>query len=200
LTTLLLATSNPGKVREFDRILKAIPGGLRVALPPAGMPEVVEDAPTFEGNARIKAVALSRVVDGWVVADDSGLVVDALGGEPGVRSARYGEPEHPGLDDAGRRRLLLERMRDVPPGSRAARFVCVLALARGGAVEATFEGTCEGEIAAAESGAGGFGYDPVFHFPAAGRTFGELEPADKDRFSHRAKALWRLAAWWTAAR
>jgi len=196
--TLYLATKNPGKIREVNRILAALPGDLEAAAPPGGMPDVVEDADTFEGNARIKALALSRRVDGWALADDSGIVVDALGGAPGIHSARYGEPELPGLDDAGRTRLVLTRMADVPKGERAARFVCVLALARGGEVAATFEGVCEGEVAFEVHGTGGFGYDPIFFFPGAGRTFGELGPEEKDRYSHRAQALWRLAEHLTA--
>jgi len=196
--TLYLATKNPGKIREVNRILAALPGDLKALAPPGGMPDVVEDADTFEGNARIKAIALSCQIDGWALADDSGLVVDALEGAPGVHSARYGEPELPGLDDAGRARLVLERMSGVEPDHRTARFVCVLALARGGTVEATFEGVCEGEIAFEARGQSGFGYDPIFYFPGAGRTFGELPPAEKDRYSHRAQALWRLAEHLTA--
>ena len=196
---ITLATGNPGKVVELNRILKTLPGGLCAELPEGGMPEVVEDAATYEGNARLKAEALSRTVPGWVVADDSGLEVDALGGEPGVRSARYGEPDVPGLDNAGRRRLLLERMAGVAEADRAARFVCVLALARDGVVEAVFRGECLGTIVAREErGSGGFGYDPVFLFPATGRTFGEMSAEEKDRYSHRGKALWRLAAHLTA--
>ena len=197
MTTLYLATRNPGKIREFNRILESLPGGIRAATPDASMPEVEENGVTFEANARLKAEALSSVQKGWVVADDSGLVVDALGGEPGIRSARYGEPEVKGLDDAGRVRLLLDRMRDVPEAERTARFVCLLAVAREGKVEVTFEGTSEGLVAHEPAGGGGFGYDPVIRFPGADRTFGELLPEEKDRFSHRGQALWRLAAWFS---
>lgn len=195
-----VATGNPGKAVEFNRILETLPGELRAQLPEGGMPHVDETAGSFEGNARLKAEALSRLLDGWVVADDSGLEVPALGGAPGVHSARYGEPEFSGLDDAGRRRLLLERMKDVAEADRAAQFVCVLALARAGHVEAVFQGDCRGVIVAAgeERGSGGFGYDPIFLFPGAGRTFAEMEPTEKDRYSHRGKALWRLAAHLTA--
>ncbi len=193
---ITVATGNPGKAAEFNRILETLPGELRAQLPEGGMPHVDETADTFEGNARLKAEALSRQVSGWVVADDSGLQVDALDGEPGVHSARFGEPAHPGLDDAGRRGLLLDRMKDVAEPDRAAQFVCVLALAQDGKVEAAFRGECRGVIVAAgeERGSGGFGYDPIFLFPGAGRTFAEMEPAEKDRYSHRGKALWRLAA------
>jgi len=194
---LHLATRNPGKIRELNRILASLPGGLRAAPPSVEMPDVAETGATFAANARLKAEALSRLQDGWVVADDSGLVVDALDGEPGVRSARYGEPERLGLDDAGRRRLLLERMIAVPDAERSARFVCALALARGGETVAEFEGKCEGTIALAERGSAGFGYDPIFVFPAADRTFGEMTDAEKDRHSHRANALWSLAAYLT---
>ena len=195
MTILHLATRNPGKIRELNRILASLPGELRAAPPSVEMPEVDESGVTFAANARLKAEALSHLQDGWVVADDSGLVVDALGGAPGVRSARYGEPERPGLDDAGRRRLLLERLAAVPDAERSARFVCALALARHGETVAEFEGTCEGLIARAERGEAGFGYDPVFVFPAADRTFGEMTDAEKDRHSHRAHALWKLAAY-----
>jgi XTP/dITP diphosphohydrolase len=200
LIRITVATGNPGKAAEFNRILETLPGELRAQLPDGGMPHVDETADTFEGNARLKAEALSSRISGWVVADDSGLQVDALNGEPGVHSARYGEPEHTGLDDAGRRHLLLDRMKDVAEADRAAHFVCVLALARDGKVEAVFRGECLGVIVAKgeERGSGGFGYDPVFLFPGAGRTFAEMEPAEKDRYSHRGKALWRLVAHLTA--
>jgi len=200
LIRITVATGNPGKAAEFNRILETLPGELRAQLPEGGMPHVDETADTFEGNARLKAEALSRQVSGWVVADDSGLEVAALGGEPGVHSARYGEPGQSGLDDAGRRRLLLTRMEEVAEPDRAAQFVCVLALARAGKVEAVFHGECRGVIVTAgeERGAGGFGYDPVFLFPGAGRTFAEMKPEEKDRYSHRGKALWRLVAHITA--
>ena len=124
---ITVATGNPGKATEFNRILEALPGGLHAQLPEGGMPHVDETADTFEGNARLKAEALSRRLSGWVVADDSGLEVDALDGEPGVRSARFGEPEHPGLDDAGRRGLLLDRMKVGQEHIRAARIVALRA-------------------------------------------------------------------------
>jgi XTP/dITP diphosphohydrolase len=195
MIALHLATRNPGKIREVNRVLDALPGGLHAVLPAGGMPDVEETGATFQANARLKAEALSRTLDGWVLADDSGLAVDALDGEPGVHSARYGESEHPDLDDAGRARLLLERLADVPEAQRTARFVCVLALARDGKVEAILDGICEGQISRTPRGGGGFGYDPVFVPAGEERTFGELPPEEKDHRSHRAQALAKLAEW-----
>jgi XTP/dITP diphosphohydrolase len=120
------------------------------------------------------------------LADDSGLEVDALGGEPGVFSARFGGH---GLDDGGRSALLLERLRGVPPARRTARFRCVIAIVAPGGPERVVEGTAEGVIAEAPRGAGGFGYDPVFFYPPLGRTFGELSDQDKARVSHRGAAV-----------
>jgi len=191
LRRLVVATGNPGKLAEFARAfekegvevlgLDAIESGA----------DVVENGSTFEENARLKAEAYSTRTDLPVVADDSGLEVDALGGEPGVRSARYGGA---GLDDAGRVRLVLERMKDVPAGERTARFVCVLALARGGKTIGTFCGKVEGTILEEPRGGGGFGYDPVFWHPASKRAFAELSRDEKQRVSHRGAAIARLLA------
>lgn len=149
-------------------------------------PEVAETGDTFEANARIKAEAYSRYTGATVLADDSGLEVDALGGRPGVHSARYAGP---GQDSERNIDRVLRELGDRPDGERTARFVCVMALAEGGRVRATARGACEGRIAHARRGSGGFGYDPVFLVPGTGRTFGELSPAEKDRLSHRARAL-----------
>ena len=152
-------------------------------LPGATLPE--ETAETYEGNALLKArAAVGRGAE-VVLADDSGLEVDALGGAPGVRSARFGGPK---LDDAGRTALLLERLRGVPPERRTARFRCVIALVDRAGAARTVEGVVEGRIAEAPRGHGGFGYDPVFFHSGLDRTFGELSDAEKARVSHRALA------------
>jgi len=188
---VVVATGNPGKLREFRAALE--PEGVEVdGLAALGEPPAVEETgATFERNARIKAEAYSRATDLPVLAEDSGLEVDALGGEPGVRSARWGGAA---LDDAGRARLLLERMAGVPDERRTARFRCVLAAARAGRVLATFEGEVEGRITREPRGAGGFGYDPVFFHPTLGRTFAEVPRESKQRLSHRGEAIRKLLA------
>jgi XTP/dITP diphosphohydrolase len=182
---VVLATLNPGKVRELARLLGDLPIELidLADVPGASLPP--ETGATYVENALIKARAAHRLTGHAALGDDSGLEVEALGGAPGLHSARFGSP---GLDDAGRVALLLERLRAVPAGKRAARFRCVIALVdeRGG--ERVVEGVAEGEIAAAPRGDGGFGYDPVFFYPPLGRTFGELSDRDKERVSHRALA------------
>ena len=184
---LLIATGNPGKLREFATALNR--AGFRVCGLEAldSSPAVVEETgDTFEANARIKAEAYSRFTELWVVADDSGLEVDALAGAPGVQSARYGGP---GMDDEGSNRKLLSALTGVPDADRTARFRCVLALARRGETHATFDGTVEGRIQHGPAGENGFGYDPLFFYPPAGCTTAELSPAEKQRISHRGKAI-----------
>jgi XTP/dITP diphosphohydrolase len=187
LNKLLIATLNPGKVRELARALTT--EGIEVV----GLDQLDDVTPvdetgtTFEENARIKAEGYSRRTDLLVLADDSGLEVDALDGAPGVESARYGGP---GLDDAGRSRLLLDALKDVPdPTQRTARFRCVLAVARAGRTLATFSGVVEGQINDEPRGSNGFGYDPLFFHPPSGCTTAELSPAEKQRISHRGQAI-----------
>lgn len=183
------ATSNAGKLREFQLALhghvdvEAVPG-LAAIVPPE------ETGDTFEANAVEKTLYYSRFCDGPVFADDSGLMVDALGGAPGVYSARYAGPE--ATDDANNR-LVLERMRGV--SNRAARFVCVIALARAGELLATFRGEVEGTLVQEPRGPGGFGYDPLFFYPPFGSTFGEAALAAKMKVSHRSRALAQLREW-----
>src|SRR5687768_6651015 len=182
---LVIASLNRAKVRELTDLLGALPY-IVVALadvPGATLPE--ETADTYEGNALLKARAVA-VRDGDVVlADDSGLEVDALGGAPGVRSARFGGP---GLDDAARTTLLLTMLGERPGASRSARFRCVIALVDASGRERVVQGVVEGVIADAPRGGGGFGYDPVFFYPPLGRTFAELTDEEKGRVSHRAIA------------
>lgn len=178
------ATGNPGKLREF-RLAGELPGievepldGLRTIPAPA------ETGSTFEENAALKAAYYSRFAPGLLFADDSGLVVDALGGAPGVFSARYAGEN---ATDAANNRLLLERLGDNP--QRTARFVCVIALARDGEVVKTFRGEVEGVILREARGPGGFGYDPLFWYPPFGCTFGETDDAKKFGVSHRGNAV-----------
>ena len=189
LFTLLIATNNAHKVAEFRRLLAGASADL-VTPNEAGVAlEVPETGATFEENARIKARAFRDASGLPSLADDSGVAVDALGGRPGVRSARYGGE---GLDDAGRVRLLLSEMEGVSDNERACRFHAVLAFAAPDGREETAEGVCEGRLARAPSGVNGFGYDPVFYLPQFGRTMAELAPEEKDAASHRGQAARRM--------
>jgi XTP/dITP diphosphohydrolase len=182
---VVLATLNAGKVRELTRLLGDLPITLLSLrdIPGASLPP--ETGTTYAENALIKARAAHGVTRHAALGDDSGLEVDALGGSPGLHSARFGCPW---LDDAGRVALLLERLRAVPAAGRTARFRCVIALVDEAGGERTVEGVVEGEIATAPRGDGGFGYDPVFVYPPLRRTFAELTDREKDRVSHRALA------------
>jgi XTP/dITP diphosphohydrolase len=183
---LVLATLNRAKGRELAALLGDVPYDLVLLadVPGATLPE--ETGATYAENALIKARAAAGATHALALGDDSGLEVDALDGAPGVYSARFGGP---GLDDAGRYTLLLERLRGVPPARRTARFRCVIALIDPAGPERVVEGTVEGVIAEAPRGARGFGYDPVFFYPPLGRTFGELEAPEKHRVDHRGAAV-----------
>ena len=190
--TLLVASFNPGKARELEALVEA--GGWMVTtLARSGIGTGVyeETGGTYEENGMGKARHYARLTGYVTVADDSGIEVDALGGRPGVRSARFGGP---GLDDAGRNRLLLEELRGVPDALRTARYVAVAVVARPDGEARAFRGVCEGRIATAPRGAGGFGYDPIFFHPPSGATFAEIDPARKHAVSHRGLALAALAA------
>jgi XTP/dITP diphosphohydrolase len=186
---IVVGSRNPGKVREIRGLLEDLPVHLRSLseFPDLPMPE--ETGTTFLENAEIKALTLASSLRSWVLADDSGLEVDALGGAPGVFSARYAG-QH-GDDSANNRRLLRE-LAQVPEERRTARFRCVVVLAAPGQSLLVAEGSCEGRIAFAPRGNRGFGYDPVFYYPPEGQTFGELGDAVKNRVSHRGQALSRL--------
>jgi XTP/dITP diphosphohydrolase len=189
--TVLVSTRNAHKLVEIRQILGPSFELLDLSSVPA-LGEVEETGTTFEENAALKALAASAHFDGWVLADDSGLEVDALGGAPGVRSARFsGE----GATDVTNRALLLEKLATVPADQRSARFRCVIALARGGEVLAHFSGAVEGVIIQSEQGAGGFGYDPLFVPEGFGETFAELGAETKNRLSHRGRALAGLKSW-----
>jgi len=178
------ATGNAGKLREFRLAGELL--GIDVE-PLAGLESInapEENGATFEENARLKAAYYSRFAPGPLFADDSGLEVDALAGEPGVHSARYAGAV---ANDKANNRLLLERLGD--SSNRTGRFVCVIALAEGGEVRRTFRGEVEGEILREPRGQGGFGYDPLFYYPPFGCSFGEVDGPRKFDVSHRGKAL-----------
>ncbi len=184
---LVIATNNANKVREIRDKFAVLPE-LEILTPAdfGNPPEVIEDGATFQDNAMKKARALADHTGLASLADDSGLVVDALGGRPGVFSARYGGE---GADDAARNRMILDELRGVPEGRRSARFVCAIAIALPGGESLVTEGTCEGVITGEMRGEGGFGYDPIFYLPELGRTMAELTLGEKNRVSHRARAL-----------
>ena len=182
---LLLATRNPHKTREFAEILGA-KFDIHDLADAVELPVVAETGLTFEANAILKAVEASKHFQGLVVADDSGLEVDALGGAPGIYSARYAGRH---ATDAANVAKLLGEVVECDPGRRSAHFRCSLALAQAGKILETFEGVIDGSIVDAPRGRGGFGYDPVFEPRGFDQTFGELSPTEKNRISHRAQAI-----------
>jgi XTP/dITP diphosphohydrolase len=196
---ILIATSNPGKIRDFAGAASV--HGIEVAPLPnfASLPPVIEDGATFEANARKKAEAYSQHAGELVIADDSGLEVDALGGAPGVHSARYAADEphaaESNTDDETNNAKLMRKIRRVPPEKRSGRFVCWIAAAREGKTLAVFEGKAEGMIIEQPRGSNGFGYDPLFYFPSIGKTFAELSPEDKANYSHRGAAFRAFLEW-----
>jgi len=197
---ILIATSNPGKLRDFEGA--AAPHGILIDGIPnfTSLPAVVEDGLTFEENARKKAEQYSLAAPGEIVlADDSGLEVDALNGAPGVHSARYAADEPHKVDnntddDANNARVLRE-LSGVPPEKRKGRFVCVMVAARDGKSLASFRGVAEGRILDHLRGSGGFGYDPMFYFPEIQKTFAELSPEEKANYSHRGAAFRAFLEW-----
>jgi XTP/dITP diphosphohydrolase len=200
LRRILIATSNPGKVRDFAGAART--HGIEIAGIPnfSSLPLAVEDGQTFEENARKKADEYSRYVPGEiVVADDSGIEIDALGGAPGVHSKRYAA-DQPHLaeantdDEENNIRVLLE-LKDVAAEKRTGRFVCVLAAARDGKTLETFRGVAEGVILDAPRGTNGFGYDPLFFFPQIHKTFAELSAEEKAKYSHRGVAFRQFLDW-----
>jgi len=200
MKTIFIATSNPGKLRDFAGAAAAH----KVQIEPipnfAKLDPVVEDGLTFDDNARKKAEQYSLALPGQIViADDSGLEVDALHGAPGVHSARYAaaEPHKADAntdDDANNARVLRE-LEGIPLEKRTGHFVCVIAAARNGRTLATFRGTAEGRILDHLQGSGGFGYDPMFYFPQIEKTFAELTPEEKSRYSHRGAAFRKFLNW-----
>jgi XTP/dITP diphosphohydrolase len=200
---ILIATSNPGKLRDFAGA--GAPLGVVIEPLPnfSSIPLVVEDGLTFEANARKKAEFYSPYAPGQIVlADDSGLEVDALGGAPGVHSARYAA-DQPHLvenntDDQANNARLIRELRKIPPHQRTGRFVCVIAAARDGRTLAVFRGQAEGMLLDVQRGSGGFGYDPLFYFPSIQKTFAELTPEEKAQHSHRGQAFREFLGWISA--
>jgi XTP/dITP diphosphohydrolase len=203
---ILIATSNAGKLRDFSGAAKH--HGIEIASIPnfSSLPAVVEDGETFEANARKKAEAYSCYAPGEIVlADDSGLEIDALNGAPGVHSARYAAPDvqnkqpreaDANTDDEANNARVLRELQGVSPPQRMGRFVCVLAAARDGKTLATFRGTADGIILDSPRGTNGFGYDPLFYFPQVQKTFAELTAEEKAKYSHRGAAFRQFLEWY----
>ncbi len=192
---ILVATTNAGKLGELSTMLD-IDVEWVCLRDFDGIEEVEEDGATFAENARKKALGYAAASGCWTLADDSGLVVDALGGAPGIQSARFSgdkaDREDRGLIDHRNIAKVLELMRDVPEGKRSCRFVCSLCLANEEGVLLESEGLCEGLIGGAEIGCNGFGYDPIFFVPALGKTVGQLSSEEKNSISHRGNAIRKL--------
>lgn len=192
---ILVATTNPGKIRELRAMLDFDVDFKSLADFP-GAREVVEDGATFAENARKKALGYAQATGLWTLADDSGLVVDALGGAPGVNSARFSGDKPKGVDrkvhDRRNWEKLLSLMRDIPAEKRTARFMCCLCLAKPGEVLIETQGSVEGVITTEPAGEGGFGYDPVFFVPPLGKTVAQIGDDEKNAVSHRGNAMRRL--------
>jgi XTP/dITP diphosphohydrolase len=201
--TVLIATSNLGKIRDFAGA--GAPFGITIASIPnfSSLPPVVEDGATFEENARKKAQSYSLAAPGeLVLADDSGLEIDALGGAPGVHSARYAADEpraaECNADDQANNAKVLRELKRASGQERGARFICVLAAARDGKTLRIFRGIAEGVILEAARGENGFGYDPLFFFPSIQKTFAELSAEEKALYSHRGSAFRAFLSWYGA--
>ncbi len=193
---MLLATGNAAKAREFSDLLGGDRFEWRRLSDFAPVACVEETGSSFRGNAVLKASGYARTFGLWTLADDSGLEVDALGGQPGVHSARWAMMHNAGRGDIDNNRLLLQQLQNVPDGHRSGRFVCVLALADpSGRVLLTVGDSVEGRILRAAVGENGFGYDPLFYVDALERTTAQLPPQEKHQISHRGKAVGRLKKW-----
>jgi XTP/dITP diphosphohydrolase len=198
VTRLLVATTNPDKLREIRAILGHLPVEILTLKDLGPVPEPEETGTTFMENARIKARYYDRCLDRdqgarpYTVAEDSGLVIDALEGAPGVYSARFVRPD---ASYPERFAEIDRRLADVPAAKRRARFICALTVVRNGQIVFETTGCVEGEVAESPKGTGGFGYDPIFYYPPFGRTLGEVTDDEKRRVAHRGEAFRRLAMW-----
>ena len=189
---LIIATRNTNKIKEIKHLLQDtsvqlldLAGGRWV------VPEIIEDGSTFEENAVKKAVIIAGITGKLTLADDSGLEVDALGGQPGVRSARFAGDKVAGRDLANNLKLLT-MLQGAPPGKRMAQFRCVMALAQPDGRTRVVTGMCTGRIGLTEKGNQGFGYDPLFYHPPSGKSFAEMSPEEKNLLSHRGTAMLEL--------
>ena len=204
MSKIYLATTNPGKLREFQEAAQSLATNLELLPRLRDLPPAIEDGDTFEQNARIKAEHYSLLVPAeLVLAEDSGLSVDQLGGAPGVYSARYASvlqgktAGHMNSDDEDNNRALVSQLERLPSGKHAGKYVCVIAVARKGETLACFVGEAPGELLTTPRGTGGFGYDPLFLFPALGKTFAELTLDQKRQYSHRGKAFRQFLDWYS---
>ena len=204
MSKIYLATTNPGKLREFQEAAQSLDINLELLPRLQDLPPAIEDGDTFEQNARIKAEHYSLLVPAeLVLAEDSGLSVDQLGGAPGVYSARYASvlqgkaAGHMNSDDEDNNRALVSQLERLPSGKHAGKYVCVIAVARNGETLACFVGEAPGELLTAPRGTEGFGYDPLFLFPALGKTFAELTLDQKRQYSHRGKAFRQFLDWYS---
>lgn len=191
MRTLVVATKNDKKLHELRRYLKSVKARVISLKEFSKTPKIVENKDTFKGNAAKKAIAISKFVKGIAIADDSGLCVAALGGAPGVRSARFAGASK---NDRANNRKVLDLLEGVSGSRRAAKFVCAVAIADNGRVVKLIEENCSGLIAPEEKGRHGFGYDPLFLIPKYKKTFGQLGLKVKDKMSHRSKALKKARA------
>ena len=206
-TTIYIATSNPGKLREFREAAQSLAVDLQAVPGLETVPPAVEDGSTFEQNARIKAEYYSRLVpSAMVLAEDSGLSVDQLGGAPGVHSARYAamlhratgdQAAHQNSQDEDNNRALVSQLERLPAGKIAGKYLCTIAAGRDGRTLATFLGEAHGEVLIDPRGSEGFGYDPYFYFPTLGKTFAELTLEQKRLYSHRGQAFKRFLEWYS---
>ncbi|MGM9926608.1 MAG: XTP/dITP diphosphatase [Bacillus sp. (in: firmicutes)] len=189
MKNLIIATGNKGKAKEFETLFSPLGYNVLTLRDLEGAIEVEETGSTFEENAVLKAETLCKQFNTMVIADDSGLIIDALDGRPGIYSARYAGEEK---NDEANMDKVLEELKDVPEEKRTARFYCALAVARPNQETVTFSGTVEGRIATARQGEYGFGYDPIFYVPSLQKMMAQLEPQEKNAISHRANALRNL--------
>ena len=192
MNRLVIATRNRGKVAEIAGLIEKLGYSVTSLVDASQIPDTIEDADTFEGNAIKKALEASRIVGCPALADDSGLEVDALGKRPGIHSARYGGDD---LSDEQRYLLLLREMQDIPEGKRTARFRCAMAYVEPQNEPLIFNGTFDGKISFSPAGVNGFGYDPVFIPDGYDITLAEIPPEEKKKISHRAKALAAFVDW-----
>lgn len=189
MNEVIIATKNPGKAKEFEGIFRSLGYEVKTLIDFPEIKEIEETGSTFEENAIIKAESVSEALNRMVIADDSGLSIDALSGRPGIYSARYaGEQKN----DEENMEKVLEELSDIADSERQAQFYCALAVAVPGKETITVIGTCEGVILRKKRGTHGFGYDPIFFVPEKGKTMAELRPEEKAEISHRARALKNL--------